>query len=316
MLALFGLTGPTFLAVYLALFAVAILVGLLIRRLATRGSADLERTIAQLAPEQIAVLRDGPRKAFVTAFVRLVVKGRIKKVGDLVGRKKGIGGSTGHVLDDAIWQALGSSDTKSLDALSEAVQNESSAVAERLPPGLVLTGPALMSTRILAALPAALVFFGVGIPRLLEILDGPKLFLLAALGASIFVAYRLFKKLGRVTQAGKASLAVLENRYAALGTTALRNADMLEDDDAVLAYAIFGNEALTGRLAEFESMVDDFGDTLAHQRHSSMYNNFYAYDCATSLAAGTSFLGGIGSGSGCSSCSSCGGGCGGCGGCG
>lgn len=310
------LPGPAFLALYVALGAVALVAALVLKRWAQGpGGEPSEALLDSLTPYDVAFLRGGPDAAAQAAIASLVHRGRLAvEDTDLVvppgagaeGELVGDGVYRGvprrapdHPLDAAILAAVGTRRS------FVGVQREASSAAESIGVSLeraqLMRSKAALGGRNLAvgAPAAALIVLGtvklfVGLSR-----DRPVLFL--ALLLLLTLPLLSIRVKPGCTRLGDRVLALLTDRNDALRMTASTAPQQLGGDDLALAVGLFGSSVLVGGALASVAMLWP----------------------AHALASTTSTWGGgassCGTSCGGSSCggSSCGGGCGGgCGGCG
>jgi uncharacterized protein (TIGR04222 family) len=300
---LFDLSGPEFLGAWILGWAVVILAVYIMRAIVTRSRsrASAEELAAKLHPTEIGYMIGGIDRAVEAAIAGLHHRGQIEldpetnelratgKAGDTVLRPDGVfrgvivGGYLSRVEAHVLERLPATArdlcrNTESLEVvLRRKLEEQGLLVEDRSRAGHVLRSPAYLWTLV------GVIKLFIGIAR-----DKPVFFLVLLLFGAGFALWMI--KAPRLTSLGTELQALLEQRYAALETTARTAPQQLDASDMTLAYGVFGY--LVAPAALMLAMPSYQGAVLASTTSAS--------SCGGGSSCGSSCGGG------------CGGGCGGC----
>lgn len=308
----FDLTGFDFLRVYLGGVAFALVATLILRAFIRGGfSEPSDEVLEQVGPYDAAYLRDGPRGAILAGIAALVQQGRVQLDAsggvtltdagpprELVAEGVYRGVITAHEtpLERAIVAAIAAGADDCGQVIEACAEDTRELELRAAALGLAHTRLGLLVRSWGARLPVLLLIaFGaikilVGLSR-----DRPVGFLV---GLVLLTLNLLFiRERRRRTRRGDRALALLEDRNAALESTARTAPEQLSPADVALAAGLFGGGALWG--APFSGLAVA-GAGPAQSKSAWSASSCGGSSCSTGSSCG----------------SSCGGGCGGCGGCG
>jgi uncharacterized protein (TIGR04222 family) len=206
-----GIPGPTFLLLYIALAAIGLAFGLVRRRQAVAGPR--EPSTGSLGPAHLAVLADGPQRAIHASLATLNRAGAIEV--SETGRLHRIGGvpAGASELDSAVLHAAGGQPRVSELARDRTVAAALAQIQADLVRRGLLVSPqqrasALVGAKVMAAV------FALGGLRLVFGVEArkPVLFLALALGL-VAVAVFALRRVPRVTRAGSRFLGRMRHDY-------------------------------------------------------------------------------------------------------
>ena len=299
------LRGPQFLGLYAVLFATALAVAFLLRRV-MRGPAQVPPDAHRLGPYEIGAVAGGGQLAINTAIASLCQQNVLMPQPG--SRSLELTGATPRLADPLERAVYGFVNSAGKRTILEVHRNVPAAYALQRPTdlGLVLPPERRFAAGLASAAPiVALLVLGIG-----KILVGigrnrPVAFLVIFCILTLCAAILFLIKAPRRTRAGDALLAGLKSQNVALRSTARAAPKSLGTGELALAMALFGPAVLAS--TEFnglrKAMVSD------RQAATSSCGG----GCGSGSSCGGSGGGGGGGGGGCGGCG--GGGCGG-GGCG
>jgi uncharacterized protein (TIGR04222 family) len=296
---LLDLRGPQFLGVYALLFATALAVAFLLRRVMS-GPPQVPPEAHRLGPYEIAAIAGGERLAINTAIASLCQQNVLMPQPG--SRSVELTGATPRLSDPLERMIYGFVNSVGKRTVHEVHRKVPVGLAVRRPTELGLLLPP--QARLAAALTSAAPMFALLVLGINKVLIGvtrnrPVLFLILFCILTLYVAIILVIKAPRRSRAGEALLAELKSRNVALQSTARVAPLSLATGELALAMALFGPAVLasTEMNALRKSIVSD------RQAATS--------SCGGGCGTGSS-CGGSGGGGGCGG-GGCGGGCGGCG---
>ena len=295
-----GIPGPAFLVLYLALLVGLLVVAAIHRRIlfAGRRGASVDR----LGPQQVAYLNGGDQLAVYAALGGLRGSGAIAGGPDK--RLYQSGPMPGGVtpLDTAVYNAAG----RRIRA-RELVRDEwVTAALQQLREGLEAQGLAVSPAKARAARRWALAGLALGLVGLARLIDGeqngrPIGFLQVLLVVTVVAFALLVRKRRRATRVATKGLAALRARHAYLAPSQSPSYDTYGPTDASMGVAIYGSATLFVMDPSFAA------DAEIQRVHSGTGDSGGGSSSGSSCGSSSSS---------CSSGSSCGGGGGGGGGCG
>jgi uncharacterized protein (TIGR04222 family) len=293
----FNEQGTDFLPYYFAAWAMAFLLGLIVRRVYHGATPNPDEPVMDLGPYEVAYLSGGRARVLTTALVRLKDMGCVDVAVD------------GHViirhvpgdpdpLEDGLFKVLAKQSGNPLDLrplVQEIKEAEDTRFARLVEQGF-LTSPGHRGMSALLPLMLTLgVIALVGLPRLVMGIanDRPSAYLGLSMFATTVLSVIVFGRLIRRTRKADEALANLSNRHTRLRT--LRNDPRA---DVAMAVALFGATVLAGTV------------------YAGVYDRIHKFDAAGSGGGCSTTASGCGGGGGggCGGGDGGGGGCGGCGG--
>lgn len=247
----FDLPGPTFIGVWLVGAVIVAIAVLVLRWIVARGrTRDAPEAIAAaLHPTKIAYAAGGIDRAIEAAVAGLLHRGFVALEGGVVVRTEKV---PPHALAaDGVYRGVVAGVKLSrveayvldqlprrLDALHAGAAHVDAALHRELEERGVLVEGRRRATHLMRApgylwTLAGMVKVGLGIAR-----DRPVFYLVMVLIGAGFALYHVHAP--RLTSTGRALLAYVERRYAALESTARSAPQQLDAAEMTLAYGVFG----------------------------------------------------------------------------
>jgi uncharacterized protein (TIGR04222 family) len=244
----FELKNKDFLTLLIASLVGTVIVGRLIRSVMRIPNPRPEDDTLELTWEQTAYLAGGAGRLTTAAVARLVGRG-LARVDDDTKRLVAEGPVPDDVsqVEKAVLQALPvANDVVALKSVQAAVEAVYASPAARMEQdGLLLAKSEQARLGVTALMPLGLVLMGLGLPRLLNGLQGnhPVEFLVITMAAGGVLALILTLAGSlRLSHRGQALLARQKDRYEALKT----GTEWESTGDAGMAVALFGTAVLAG----------------------------------------------------------------------
>ncbi|RMF45296.1 MAG: TIGR04222 domain-containing membrane protein [Planctomycetota bacterium] len=302
----FDFTGPQFLAFFAGLYLIALIGGLILRRLLLFGRPV--PTNISLNPYEVACLNHGPRMAAAAAIARLLADGMLTPKDSEQGEDGRAGQENERLvvaqplpesatpIERAVYQRAAEAGREGITIaeLQTAVLPEAADIESHLQElGLLNRGNDILARWVPAALMFTLFLIGVGKTTVGIERNRPVGFLVMGC-VVVLITAMLFLRKGRLTRAGAKVL----HRYKSLAGTLTRavRKDEATGEQMAMAMAVVGGTALTGTALAALWPGGLFGGK----------GRGRTYGCEN--GCGGSGCGGSGCGGG-----GCGGGCGGCG---
>jgi uncharacterized protein (TIGR04222 family) len=299
-LEILDLPGPDFLKVYIGLFVVNLVFGLVLRWLLRGPNDEPSAEASDLSPLEIAYLSGGPKQAIDTAVIRLVHRGILafEATDGRISRRKHDGDNL-HPLERAVYNAASTSVL--LGELRTKVLPTAQQLHSRLEQlGLMLPQSGLSAPWIVPMLPLVFVILLGVVKGFVGFSRGKPIgFLLGLLVVSVIATLVFWSLRSRRTRRGDILLQRIQTENAALRYTAGTLGESMIESDLILAVAIFGPVVLSA--GPFASMAQ------ALQKSPAGTSGGWS-SCGGSSCSSSGCGGGGGCGGGCG-----GGGCGGCG---
>ncbi|AGC45820.1 hypothetical protein MYSTI_04528 [Myxococcus stipitatus DSM 14675] len=300
-------SGPQFLRVYVAMFVVAVVTGIALRRLLRGPGGRTGREHQALDPYDVALL-SGPKEVVHTALARLLHEGVIRMDGtniELTGKRP----TLRSPVERATYGAVSGQSLRLAELHARAEPAIEQLKEPLIQQGLLVDAPRARLARWLPPL-LGVVLLVVGLAKILVGLSRDKpvgiLFLFSIFS---FIAVYLFSRKTWRTRLGDEVLWVLRTEQQALRLTArsAKSPEVMNSHDLALAVALFGLGVVP--LTDFELLRRQIAPEVSSGGDSSSSSGGCGGG-SSGCAGGSSDSGGS-----CSSSSSCGSsGCGGCGG--
>jgi uncharacterized protein (TIGR04222 family) len=293
----FDLPGPQFLLFYLGLSA-AVIVALIVARKFAESSAAPKLDLSD--PYLIAYLRGGDAETLRVAAVSLIDRGLLVVTGTQLKRADhAVADSVRRPVEKELLQRFNRPDEAAAIFADARLKVACKPFEDTLKTAGLLPSESIQSARLLRLSVAGLILTGVGFVKIVVALSRGRTnvgFLVVLIIVAVFIAVKVAAP--RLTEAGKAMIADLQNLYSGLKGRALLLQPGGATIEPLMLAAVFGVGALEGAGFAFTRVL--FPRAKAKDQSGATCGSSCGSSCSSSSCG-----------------SSCGGGCGGgCGGCG